>query len=241
MDKGVEILGLKVAPLTMEEVLTCIYGLISKRHGQIVTANAEILYAAKFDSRLRAAVHQAELTIADGMGVVWASRIVGAPVPERVGGYDVLHALCRVAPEKGIRVFLLGGDRGVADSAAVRLRKLYPGLDVAGTHHGFFSEEESEKVIQHITMRRPDLLFVALGLRGEYFIADHKHELSCPAMQVGGSFDILAGRAQRAPLWMQRSGLEWAFRLYKEPKRFRRMLALPKFMWTVILERLTGR
>lgn len=241
MDKGVEILGYKVAPFTMEDVLTSIYRLIGEKRGQIVTANAEILYAAKFDRRLSEVVHRAELVIADGMGVVWASRILGDPVPERVGGYDVLHALCKAAPDKGIRVFLLGGDHRVADMAAVRLQQLYPGLDVAGTCHGFFKEDESESVIEHITMQRPDFIFVALGLRGEYWIAEHKDELPCPAMQVGGSFDILAGRAERAPLWMQKRGLEWAFRLYKEPRRFKRMLALPKFMWTVILERLTGR
>lgn len=238
MDTGVDVLGFRVAPLTLAEVVSRIWQLVALQRGQIVTANAEILYTATTDAGLAQTIHQAELVIADGMGVVWAARLLGQQLPERVGGYDVLHALCQTATGRGLRVYLLGGAHGVADVAAARLSQLYPELFVAGTHHGYFAESEGSALVQEIRRCRPDFLFVALGLRGERWIYEHKDMLPCPAMQVGGSFDILAGRAVRAPRWMQRSGLEWAFRLYKEPKRLMRVLALPKFILAVLIARL---
>jgi len=234
METGVDVLGFKIAPLTLVEAVTGALGLVAHRRGQIVTANAEILYTAATDARLGEVVHQAELVIADGMGVVLAARLTGQDLPERVSGYDLLYALCQSAAASGLKVYLLGGELGVAEAAAARLKKHYPELSVAGAHHGYFKDNESETIISLLNVACPDFLFVALGIRGERWIYDHKALLPCPAMQVGGSFDILAGRAVRAPRWMQRSGLEWAYRLYKEPKRLKRILALPLFVWKVL-------
>ncbi len=237
METGVDVLGFKVAPLWLNEAVTRVLDLVARGGGQIVTANAEILYAAATEPRLAEVVHRAELVIADGMGVVWAARFTRQQLPERVSGYDLLHALCKTSSERKLRVYMLGGDMGVAEVAALRLTELYPKLEVAGAHHGYFTDEESDSLVAAINEARPDFLFVALGVRGERWIYDRKAALPCPAMQVGGSFDILAGRAVRAPRWMQQSGLEWAYRLGRDPKRLRRVMALPLFIWRVLVRR----
>lgn len=219
--------------------MSVVLELIHSRRGHIITANAEILYAAQSNATLDRVIREADLVTADGMGVVLASRILGDPLPERVSGYDLLHAIAQAASLSGSGIFLLGAAPGVAITAAAKLQALYPGLIISGTHHGFFKEQESVEVMERVKSSRADFLFVAMGLGGEAWISRHKQDLNCPAMQVGGSFDILAGIATRAPKWMQKAGLEWAHRLYKEPKRFRRMLSLPKFVIAVITERLT--
>ena len=225
----------------MQQTVASALELIRARRGHIITANAEILYAAKSDAALDRILREADLVTADGMGVVLASRILGTPLPERVSGYDLLHRIAQQASQTGLRLFLLGAAPGVAEAAAAKLQRLYPGLLIADTYHGFFKEDESVEVAQRVKSSNADFLFVAMGLGGEAWIYSHKRELNCPAMQVGGSFDILAGIATRAPRWMQKSGLEWAHRLYKEPKRFKRMLSLPKFVVAVVAERLLGK
>lgn len=238
MTQTAKVLSYEVAKLTLPEAVSAILGLVGQRRGHIITANAEILYSARLDPQLDQVVREADLVTADGMGVVLASHILGEPLPERVSGYDLLQALAAHAAQHNLRLYLLGAAPGIAERAATKLQTLYPGLRIAGTHHGFFADAESEALVERVTESGADMLFVALGLRGEFWIARHKHKLNCPAMQVGGSFDILAGLVTRAPRWMQRFGLEWAHRLYKEPKRFKRMLSLPKFMLAVLSQRL---
>lgn len=235
------ILSYPVAKLSLDETIAEILMLIEQRRGHIITANAEILYAAQSDKVLDALLRCADIITADGMGVVLASRILGEPVTERVSGYDLLHALAAVAQEKGLRLFLLGAAPGIAERAAERLRSQYPGVIIAGTHHGFFTESESQDIALLVRSSGADFLFAAMGPRGEAWIAQHIDVINCPAMQVGGSFDILAGISTRAPQWMQRSGLEWAYRLYQEPYRYKRMLNLPKFMLAVLAERLCSK
>ena len=237
----VNILSYPVAKLTMQQTVASVLDLIHARKGQVITANAEILYAAKADVTLDGVIRAADLVTADGMGVVLASRILGTPLPERVSGYDLLHAIAQQASQNSLGLYLLGAAPGVAEAAASKLQTLYPGLIIAGTYHGFFKEEESVEVVERVKSSKADFLFVAMGPGGESWIYRHKQEFNCPAMQVGGSFDILAGIATRAPRWMQKSGLEWAHRLYKEPKRYRRMLSLPKFVLAVVVERLLGK
>jgi len=237
----VNILSYPIAKLTMPEAVSHILQLIRERRGHIITANAEILYAARCDATLDGVIRAAHLVTADGMGVVLASRILGDPLPERVSGYDLLHAIAQQSSQLGLGLFLLGAAPGVAETAAAKLMLLYRHLKISGTHHGFFNDSESADVVQKIRSANTDFLFVAMGVQGEKWIARYKEDLGCPAMQVGGSFDILAGIATRAPRWMQRAGLEWAHRLYKEPKRFRRMLSLPKFVAAVLVERIFGK
>lgn len=236
----VNILSYPIAKLTMQQTVTFVLELVRTRKGHVITANAEVLYAAKHNATLDSVIRAADLVTADGMGVVLASHILGTPLPERVSGYDLLHAIAQQASQAGLGIFLLGAGPGVAEAAADRLVTLYPGLVITGTHHGFFKDHESVEIVEKVRSSNTDFLFVAMGLGGETWISRYKQELNCPAMQVGGSFDTLTGITTRAPRWMQRSGLEWAHRLYKEPKRFRRMLSLPKFVMAVVAERLLG-
>ena len=167
---------------------------------------------------------RAAFILADGAPLVWGSRLRGSPLPECVAGSDLIFHLCEEAAREGFRVFLLGGGEGVAEEAARRLVDRYPGLQVVGVECPPFREptpEEEEALLDRIRMARPDLLFVAFGQpKGERWIVRHFERLAVPvSVQVGASLDFAAGRVRRAPRWMQKTGLEWAFRLSLEPRR----------------------
>lgn len=206
-----------------------------KMHQQIVTANSEIIYKSKKDSKLRKILQRAALVTADGMGVVWASRILGDPVPERVTGYDLLHALLQLGNERQISTYLVGAKPEVVSAVAFEIKRLYPNVIIKGYHHGYFDSVTERELLEDIKEKQPDLLFVALGSpRQEFWINDHLTDLPVKvAIGVGGSFDILAGVIDRAPEKWQKLGLEWAYRLIREPSRVGRMAALPKFALSV--------
>jgi len=203
---------------------------------RVVTLNPEYLYRALSQPHLLEPVRRADLVTPDGEGIVWAGRLAGIPFPERVTGIDLMLRLAARAASEGWRVYLLGAAPGVAAEAAERLCRLYPGLQVAGTHHGYFDPGDEAKVAAAVKRAAPQLLFVALGApKQELWIHRHVDNLgSVVAMGVGGSFDVLAGRVARAPAWMRRVKLEWLGRLLREPSRWRRMLVLPRFAWLVI-------
>ncbi len=202
---------------------------------QVVTANAEILYQAGKDARMRRIINGAQLVTADGSGVVWASRQLGAPLPERVTGIDLVHSICARAASEGWKIYILGSAPGVSATAAVRIRERYPGCNIVGTHHGYFSAEEEKQILAELAHLRPDVLFVALGApKQEYWIAEHLPELRIPvAIGIGGCMDVLSGNVKRAPQWMQKVGLEWLYRLIKQPSRIKRVLVLPRFVLAV--------
>ena len=235
----VNVLGFPVARLNTEACLDKIMEMVARGEGQVVTANAEILYTASRDSRLADVLGSSQLITADGMGVVLASRWLGSPVPERVSGVELLHGICKRLSRENRSIFLLGSAPGVADVAAARLADMYPGLIICGTHHGYFAESQSEEVVQTVVSAKPCFLAVAMGARQEHWVHRNRGRLPCPAMGVGGTLDIVAGVATRAPLWMQRTGLEWLYRLAKEPKRLTRMWALPKFVLAVMRQRMS--
>jgi N-acetylglucosaminyldiphosphoundecaprenol N-acetyl-beta-D-mannosaminyltransferase len=167
---------------------------------------------------------RAESIVADGAPLVWASRRLGTPLPERVAGSDLIFLLCEEAARQGFRVFLLGENEGVAEEAARRLAEKYPGLQIVGTECQPFREltpEEEEALLDRIRLARPDLLFVAFGQpKGERWIIRHFERLGVHvSVQVGASLDFAAGRVRRAPRWMQKTGLAWAFRMSLEPRR----------------------
>ena len=198
---------------------------------QIATVNLDFLRLAQRDAAFHAALSGADLVVADGMPVVWLSRLSGAALPERVTGIDLLDDCAALAAERGFGVFLLGAAAGVADEAAAELRRRYHRLRIAGTltpPAWPFSVETDAELVRAVRAARPDLLFVALGApRQDLWIAAHLHELGVPVcVGVGGSFDLIAGRLRRAPGWMQRSGLEWLFRLGQEPGRLWRRYLL---------------
>jgi N-acetylglucosaminyldiphosphoundecaprenol N-acetyl-beta-D-mannosaminyltransferase len=191
---------------------------------QIVTVNLDFLSIAQRDPAFRRTLNAADLAVADGMPLVWASRLRGEPLPERVAGVDLVHQSCQLAARTGHSVFLLGAAPGVADSAARKLREEYPGLRVSGTYSpsiGAMTRAENAAIIRMIRDARPGFLFVALGApRQDLWIHENRAELGVPvSIGVGCVFDLLAGSVERAPHWMQKSGLEWAHRLRSEPGR----------------------
>ncbi|SMB89575.1 N-acetylmannosaminyltransferase [Thermanaeromonas toyohensis ToBE] len=232
-------LGCRVDGFTLKEaveLLSCF--IASGKPHHVVTLNAEMAYRALHDPELKDIINRADLVTPDGAGVVWATRILGTPVPERVAGIDLVQALAWQAAEKGWRLFLYGGVPGVAEEAARKLKERHPGLNIIGTSHGYLSKEEERELLQHLKENRPHLLLVALGSpKQEYWIAQHLKELGVPvAIGVGGSLDVLAGRIRRAPRFMQGLGLEWLYRVLQEPKRVKRVLALPKFIIAVLTQ-----
>lgn len=240
----VNILGVKFNRVTMEQALEKIDSLMKDSRPQlIVTANTEMVMMANHDPLLFEIIKRAALVVPDGIGIVWASRMLKKPLYERVPGVELMDALLEKSAQKGWKVFFLGAKPGIAEQAAANAQKKYAGLHVVGTDHGYFNKEQEQEVLVTIKAAEPDILFLALGVpKQEKWAAAHLGKLNVPlAMGVGGSFEILAGTSKRAPRWMCRSGLEWLYRLVKEPKRFGRMLALPQFVIWVILEKMLIR
>jgi N-acetylglucosaminyldiphosphoundecaprenol N-acetyl-beta-D-mannosaminyltransferase len=191
---------------------------------QIVTVNLDFVRLARTDLEFRTALAASDLAVPDGMGVVWATRLGGDSLTERVAGVDIVEQGAALAAEKGYSIFLLGAEPGVAERAAAELLRRHPGLRIAGIYSppmGPFSEEEDARMVALVQAARPDMLFVAFGApRQDLWIYRHRHELHVPVcVGVGGTFNFLAGRVPRAPRWMQSAGLEWAHRLLQNPRR----------------------
>ena len=231
------ILGVRADRLDMAGALARSEALIEQhrqRGGpaeQIVTVNPEFVWAARKDAAFRETINQAALVLADGIGIVWASRILRCPFPERVTGTDLLPRLAGRCAARGYRLFLLGAAPGVAEAAARILQQRAPQLEIAGTCAGSPAPAEAEQILALIRAARPDALAVAYGApRQELWIRQHAQALGEAgvgvALGVGGAFDFIAGRVPRAPRWMQRAGLEWVFRLLRQPRRAWRMRVL---------------
>jgi N-acetylglucosaminyldiphosphoundecaprenol N-acetyl-beta-D-mannosaminyltransferase len=205
---------------------------------QIVTVNTEFVMAAQKNSEFLQAINNAALVVADGIGIVWATRFVGFPTPERITGTDTLVALAKRCAEKGYRLYLLGAAPGVAEQTGVCLQALAPGLQIAGTYAGSPALAEEDAIIERIHVARTDVLCVAYGAPAqELWISRNLSRLpAAVAIGVGGAYDFLSGRQRRAPRAMQRIGLEWLYRLYREPWRWKRMLVIPHFMLLVLLK-----
>ena len=236
MGERLEILGVGIDKITGQEALQQIGAFIaSGQPHQIVTANAEIIYQASKNEKMRSIINQAQMVTADGSGVVWASRQLGQPLSQRVTGIDLVNSICEQSAKDKWKIYILVSAPGVAATAAVNIRDKYPGCNIIGTHHGYFNAKEEKQILAELEQLRPDVLFVALGApKQEYWIADHIEQLQIPvAMGIGGSMDVLSGNVKRAPKWMQKLSLEWLYRLLIQPTRFKRMLALPKFMLAV--------
>ncbi len=191
---------------------------------QVVTVNIDFLRQAQQDREFMDIINHSALAVADGMPLVWASGWMGDRLPERVAGVELVDHCCRFAASEGYRVFLLGGEEGVPQAAARILEERHPGLQVVGTYSppvGPFSEDEDHKIVSMIQEARPHILLVAFGApKQDKWIAAHQRQLSVPlAIGVGGVFNFLTGRVKRAPMWMQKHGLEWLYRVSQEPGR----------------------
>ena len=191
---------------------------------------------ARRDPAFAAALRQADLRVPDGIGILWAARRLGRPLRERVTGSDGIYRISERAAERGWRVFYLGAAPGVAEQTAAVLRRRYPGLQVAGTYAGSPAPADWPEIARRLVAAQPDVLFVAYGHpRQDLWIAQRRGEIpAAVAIGVGGAFDFVAGVARRAPAWVQRLGLEWLYRLVREPWRWRRMARLPVFAWLVL-------
>lgn len=231
-----DILGVKVASLTMSEAVAVVESFIDKRAGALIaTANAEMIMNASRDEELHRILNSAELVVPDGAGTVWAARMLGYDMPERVAGYDLVQELLSRAPKNDHRVFFFGSSPGIADRAKRRAEALYPRLKIVGTRNGYFKETDEASIIREINEAEPDLLIVALGVpKQEKWIEKHRNELRVPvSIGVGGTLDVMAGEVKRAPVWMQKAKLEWLFRALLQPSRIGRLAALPKFVMKV--------
>ena len=238
-------LGLEIDRLDMDSTLARCERLIeSGGSAQHVVVNVAKLVAMRRDGRLGEIVQQCALVNADGQPIVWASRLLGDPRPERVTGSDLMERLLVRAEERGWRVYFLGAREEVLARAIERLRERFPRLIVCGSHHGYFDEEtQGDAVCRDICDARPHLLFVAISSpKKEYWLAEHLPDLDVPfGMGVGGSIDVVAGLVRRAPCWMQRAGLEWLFRLVQEPRRMARRYFVSNTAFMLILARAVVR
>jgi N-acetylglucosaminyldiphosphoundecaprenol N-acetyl-beta-D-mannosaminyltransferase len=239
--KQLEILGVRVDGVTFAELLSEVDAFVAaRRPHQIVTLNPEMLVAAHGDDAFREQLNGADLNVADGVGLILAARLLGKHLPERITGSDGIFRLASHCAVRGYRPYLLGAAPGVAEKAVERLVELYPRLQVAGTFAGSPRAEDESAIVERVRASTPDLLFVAYGVPAEEtWITRNRERLGVPVMiGVGGAFDFVVGVTRRAPAWMRRAGLEWLHRLAREPWRWRRQLALLRFAFLVLRQRL---
>ncbi len=231
------ILGVPVVPFTMDEAVAKLtQDTLKNKRNFVVTANAEIIMMAQADPGYKTLLSEtADLVLPDGAGTVWAGNYLGYTIPERVAGYDLYLRLLEESAKNNIPVYFFGGKPGIAEEAAEEGKRRWPQLTVAGCRNGYFSAEEEPVILEGINRSGAAMLLAALGApEQEKWLAKYREQLK-PAllMGIGGSFDVLAGKVQRAPKWMQDARLEWFYRLIKQPSRLGRMLALPKFVFAV--------
>lgn len=232
---GFDILGVRITKSGKRELLSRLAAdLKQRRQSAIFTPNSQMLLAASKDRELRKLLNSSELNIPDGVGVRLAARLRGARL-ESMSGIDLGEALLSVAASKGYRVFLLGAKRGVAEKAADNMRVRYPTLQICGMHHGYFDKSGAENaaVLKKIRTAAPDILFVCFGFPvQEKWISENLASLPSVklAMGLGGSLDVWSGNIRRAPLLVQKAGLEWLWRTVLEPKRARIFVDIPRFL-----------
>lgn len=232
MDR-VNIHGVKIHNVTMEEAVETVLDWVSGNDiHSVYTPNAEIIMQAQRNPELKCVLNEAGLLIPDGAGVILGARILKTPLKEKVSGVDLVKKLLKASAGKNISFFILGGKPGVAEMAAVNIMSEYGKVNIKGYAHGYFSAEEENALVDTINKARPDILLVGLGVpKQEFWIHENMYRLNCKVcIGVGGSIDIFAGTASLAPEFMRKAGLEWLYRLVREPKRYKRMMDLPRFV-----------
>jgi N-acetylglucosaminyldiphosphoundecaprenol N-acetyl-beta-D-mannosaminyltransferase len=235
----VKLLGVRIHRVDMATTMGLIRRYIAEGRPRIlVTADASGVSLAQRDEDFRKLINNADLVTPDGSGILWACEKLGMPLIERVSGVDIARNLCAMAAEEGFSIYFLGAAPGVAEQAAENLKSQYPGLRIAGTHDGYFEDDQSASIAAEIKASGAKGLLVAMGIpRQEKWIRDHLNDLGvCVAIGVGGSFDVFSGNVSRAPEWMQRHGLEWAYRLSKNPRKISKVAELPRFARMVLIE-----
>jgi N-acetylglucosaminyldiphosphoundecaprenol N-acetyl-beta-D-mannosaminyltransferase len=251
MQARANILGCKIDRLDMAQTVERCRGLIESRSvaqdgsfAQQISINAAKLVALRHDADLRDVVNRCELVNADGQSIVWASRLLDDPLPERVAGIDLMYALIAMAEREDYGIYILGARREVLDTAVLRLRQMHAQLRISGTHDGYFTDDESPDVAAAIRDSGAQILFVAMSSpRKEHWLGEYGPTLNVPfVMGVGGSIDIVAGITRRAPRSWQRLGAEWLYRLLQEPRRMFRRYLITNVTFSVLVARgLTAR
>ncbi|ETA73904.1 WecB/TagA/CpsF family glycosyltransferase [Ligilactobacillus equi] len=226
----VSVLGVDFIKATNAEFLQALFNdSLQRKNRFVVTANPEIVLAAKNDPAYYQTLKTADYITADGIGIIKGAKILGTPLPERVTGYDTMLKLLEFANQEAKKVFLVGGKPDVIQKAREKILQTYPHIKIVGAYDGYFKDDK--EITQAIAQSQPDFVFAALGFpKQENFIAKNRQLASAIWMGVGGSFDVLAGTVKRAPNFWIKLNLEWFYRLLKEPTRFKRMLALPRYL-----------
>jgi len=235
-----KVLGCEIDRVDLEQALArCQAAIEARGFVQHMAINVAKLVAMRRDPKLRDGVAQCELVTADGQPVVWASRLLRDPLPERVAGIDLMERLLALAAENGYRTYILGARDEILQRAVERMRAEYPALQLAGYRDGYYEDAEEAEVARAITAARPDILLVAMSSpRKEFFLARYRERLGVPfVMGVGGAIDVYAGLRRRAPVWLQRLGLEWLFRLAQEPRRLARRYVTTNARFLALLVR----
>ncbi|HYL26923.1 MAG TPA: WecB/TagA/CpsF family glycosyltransferase [Candidatus Nitrosotalea sp.] len=238
---SLQILGCRLDTAGSDEASAKILTFARESRGaQVVTLGTEMVVYAQRDARFRSIVNASALSLCDTVGLLAVARRRGASLRERVTGVELIERLCAGAAAQGLPVYLLGGAPGVAEDAVAALQSRHPALQIAGKRNGYFGDAQTPQIVAEIAASGARLLFAGMGSpRQEYWLAENLHATGCGAgIGVGGSFDVIAGRIERAPNLVRRLGLEWLYRLAKEPRRWRRQLALPRFVWLIALDEL---
>ena len=239
----IDVLGVEFDDMDIVEAVELAMGFMEERRcAYAVTPNPEIVLECRKNRKLAAAVRAADMVLPDGVGVIYASRILGTPIKNRLPGIDFASALMARMSECGKKVFLLGAKSGVAELAAERLTERYPGLEICGVNDGYFAQEDNELVLEKINALSPDLILVCLGApRQEIWMKNNAELLNAGLMiGLGGAMDVYAGVVERAPRKWRKLGLEWLYRLIKEPRRVKRMIKLPGILFAALWRRIGG-
>lgn len=233
----IEIMDVGFDNLTMDEAVEAV---LDMHHGYVVTPNPEIVWLARKDTALKEALAAADLVVPDGIGVIYAAKILGQPLKAKIPGMDLAMQVFEKLAQRGGRVFLFGSKPGIAERAGEKLIETYPGLTVCGTNDGYFSD--SKPIVEKINAAQPDIILVCLGApKQEAWMRAHVQELDGGVMMgLGGTLDVLAGNVKRAPEAWQKHGMEWLYRLLKQPTRIKRMIKLPAFLFAIVFQRLKG-
>lgn len=244
----VRVHGMRIDPVDMGQTLEQVERFVSvggPHH--IVTADASMVVTASTDREFSEIVDRAALVTPDGAGILWASRRLGLPFHSKVSGVDLAERLVAMSPERGWNIFFLGAAPGIAEAAAANMKDRYPGCRIVGVRDGFFGADQEEAVAKLVRESGADILLVALGIpKQEKFIARWGESTGAKVLiGVGGTLDVFSGTVQRAPVWMQRRGLEWLYRLVSDPRQFRNRVRkqklLPRFVWMTLSARPAGR
>ena len=244
MDK-LSIMGVRIDNLSMDEVLKIAEEKIEKNEQYIIyTPNTEFIMMCQKDEEFLNLMNESDINIPDGIGLIYAGKIKKHPLKEKVGGYDLSVNLLKMANDKGLKLYVVGGKPGVAEAAMENVREKYPGIKIVGTQHGYFKgthlgkkgHEEEIAVIEDINKHQPHILFVGFGAKKQELWIEYNKDLINANVIIGngGTLDGLAGIVKRAPDIFIKLGLEWLYRLMKEPKRIKRQIVLPVFMLKVI-------